>query len=157
MPRDPIPTWFFVKVVVRQADRFLLVQERQYEQTWHLPAGRAEPGETLIAAALRETIEETAVPIVLDGILRVEHSPHPDKTYLGAIFLAHPAADVPPKSAPDEESLCAAWYTLDEAKRLRLREQDILDVLGYVRNGGMTYPIALLAAKCEAFGPKEAG
>ena len=32
MPREPIPTWFFVKVVVRQGDRFLLVQERRFDQ-----------------------------------------------------------------------------------------------------------------------------
>jgi ADP-ribose pyrophosphatase YjhB (NUDIX family) len=88
MPRDPVSTWFFVKVVVRQGDRFLLVQERRFNQPWHVPAGRAEPGETLVAAALRETLEETGVPVELDGILRVEHSPHPDKAYLGAIFLA---------------------------------------------------------------------
>ena len=152
MPRDPIPTWFFVKVVVRQGDRFLLVQERRFNQPWHVPAGRAEPGETLAAAALRETLEEAAVPVVLDGVLRVEHSPHPDKAYLGAIFLAHPAADVPPKSTPDEESLAAGWFTLEQAEQLPLREPDVLAVLRYVRDGGSAYPINVLAAKGEAFG-----
>jgi ADP-ribose pyrophosphatase YjhB (NUDIX family) len=154
VPRDPIPTWFFVKVVVRQDGRFLLVQERRFEQPWHLPAGRSEFGETLVAAALRETLEEAAVPIVLDGILRVEHSPHPDKAYLGVIFLAHPAADVPPKSVPDEESLAAGWFTLEEAERLPLREPDVLEVLRYVRDGGPAFPISLLARKGEAFGSK---
>jgi len=110
MSRDPIPTWFFVKVVVQQGDRYLLVQECNYDQTWHLPAGRAKPGEALVAAASRETLEETGVPIVLDGILRIEHSPHADKAFLGAIFLAHPATDTPSKSTPDDESLCAAWF-----------------------------------------------
>ena len=152
MPRDPIPTWFFVKVVVQQGDRFLLVQERIFNQPWHVPAGRAEPGETLVAAALRETLEEAAVPVVPDGILRVEHSPHPDKAYLGVVFLAHPAADVPPKSTPDDESLAAGWFTLEEAERLPLREPDILEVLRYVRDGGQAYPISLLARKGEAFG-----
>ena len=152
MPRNPIPAWFFVKVVVRQGDRFLLVQECRSNQPWHVPAGRAEPGETLVAAALRETLEETAVPIVLDGILRVEHSPYFDKAYLGVIFLAHPAADVPPKSAPDEESLAAGWFTLEEAEHLPLREQDVVELLWHVRNGGPTYPISLLARKGEAFG-----
>jgi phosphatase NudJ len=71
--------------------------------------------------------------------------------YLGAIFLAHPAADVPPKSTPDEESLAAGWFTLDEAERLPLREQDVLDLLRHVHDGGPSYPISLLAAKGEAF------
>ena len=140
MPRDPIPTWFFIKVVVRQGDRFLLVQERRFSQPWHVPAGRAELGETLVAAALRETMEEAAVPVALDGILRVEHSPRPDKAYLGVVFLAHPAADVPPKSVPDDESLGAGWFTLEQVERLPLREQDVLDVLRYVRDGGPAYP-----------------
>lgn len=147
MPRDPIPTWFFVKVVVQQGDRFLLVQERRYDQAWHLAAGRAEPGETFVTAALRETLEETGVPVVLDGIVRVEHSPHPDKAYMGVIFLAHPAADVAPKSVPDEESLRAAWFTLEEAERLPMREPDVLAVLRHVRDGGRACPVDLLAQK----------
>ncbi len=152
MNSDLIPTCFFVKVVVRQGDRYLMVQECKFEQTWHLPAGRAEPGETLVTAALRETLEETGVPIVLDGILRIEHSAHADKAFLGAILLAHPVTDTPPKSTPDDESLCAAWFTLEEIIRLPLRERDVLDALRYVAAGGQPSPLALLAAKGEAFG-----
>jgi hypothetical protein len=37
MPRDPIPTWFFVKVVVRQGNRYLLVQDRRFDQPRHVP------------------------------------------------------------------------------------------------------------------------
>jgi len=65
MPRKPIPTWFFALVVVRQGDRFLLVHEAKHGQGWCVPAGRVEPGETLFDAALRETSEETGVPVVL--------------------------------------------------------------------------------------------
>ena len=147
MAGDAIPTIHFVKIVVRQGDSFLLVHERKFGQTWHLPAGRAMPGEALVQAALRETQEETGVPLVLDGIIRVEHSPHPDKAFLGVIFLGHPAADVPPKTTPDEESLGAAWFTVDEAARLPLREDDVLDVLRYVRQGGPVCPLGLLAPK----------
>ena len=50
LARDPIATWFFAVVVVRLDDRFLLVHERKHGQLWYLPAGRAEPGETLVAA-----------------------------------------------------------------------------------------------------------
>lgn len=151
MPREPIPTWFFVKVVVRLGDRFLLVQERRFDQTWHLPAGRAELGEGLASAAVRETMEEAAVPVILDGIVRVEHSPRPDKAYVGVVFIAHPAADVAPKSTPDEESLGAAWFTLAEAEKLPLREPDVPEILRYVQSGGAAYPVSLLAAKGEAY------
>jgi ADP-ribose pyrophosphatase YjhB (NUDIX family) len=43
-------------------------------------------GETLVAAALRETPEEAAVPVMLDGILRVEHSPRPDMRLVGRVM-----------------------------------------------------------------------
>ena len=55
MSRLPIPTWFFVLVVVRRGEQFLLVHERKHGQLWYLPAGRVEPGETFVEAAVRET------------------------------------------------------------------------------------------------------
>jgi len=157
MSDDAIPTPHFVKAIVRQDDRFLLVHERRFDQTWHLPAGRAMLGEPLVEAALRETREETGVPIVLDGIIRVEHSPHPEKAFLGLIFLGHPAADVPPKSVPDEESLGAAWFTVEEAERLPLREPDVLEVLRYIRQGGPVYPLSLLAPKGTPYSTQKPG
>src|SRR5947209_2811521 len=108
MAREAIPTWFFTLVVARKGDRFLMVQERKHGQLWYLPAGRVEPGEGLCAAALRETLEETGVPVVLEGILKVQHTPHPSgSTRVRVIFLARAADDTPPKSVPNRESLQA--------------------------------------------------
>src|SRR5439155_5133407 len=75
MARAPLPTWYFALVVVRRGHRFLLTQEQKYGSTWSIPGGRVEPGESLANAAVREVFEETGVPVQLDGILRVEHSP----------------------------------------------------------------------------------
>jgi hypothetical protein len=36
--REPIPTWFFALGVVRLGGRFLLVEEREHEGGWYLPA-----------------------------------------------------------------------------------------------------------------------
>jgi hypothetical protein len=69
MARDPIPTWFFAVVVVRHGNRFLLVQERKHNQLWYLPAGRAEFGESLADAALRETSRNPSQGAA-DGVLR---------------------------------------------------------------------------------------
>ena len=44
-----------------------LTQERKYGATWSIPGGRVEPGETMTAACVREVIEETAIPVRLDG------------------------------------------------------------------------------------------
>ncbi|WNV91605.1 NUDIX domain-containing protein [Umezawaea sp. Da 62-37] len=42
---------------------------------WHLPAGKLEPGESVLAAAAREAEEETGVLIGLDD-LRLVHTTH---------------------------------------------------------------------------------
>src|SRR4051812_21976008 len=112
MAREPIPTWCFALVVVRRGDQFLLVHERKHGQLWYLPAGRVEPGESFADAAVRETLEEAGIPVRITGVIRVDHSPSPVGARMRVIFLADPAADTPPKSVPDDESLGAAWVTL---------------------------------------------
>ena len=50
-----------VAAVVMRGDRFLLVEERvRGRLVLNQPAGHLEEGETLLAAAIRETREETA-------------------------------------------------------------------------------------------------
>jgi 8-oxo-dGTP pyrophosphatase MutT (NUDIX family) len=148
MPRDPIPTWFFVLVVVRLDNRFLLVHEATHGQLWYLPAGRVEPGETLEIAAVRETLEETGVPVVLDGVLRVEHTPLRFGQETGArvriFYAAHPADDTPPKSAPDDESLEAAWIDLDDLRGLPLRGPDAFEALTAAAHGAPVYPLEVV-------------
>lgn len=152
MARDPIPTWFFALVVVRLGRRFLLVHERKHGQLWYLPAGRVEPGETFVQAALRETREETGVSVVAEGILRVEHSPQAGGTArVRVIFLAHPADDALPKSQPDEESLGAAWFTLSEVSLLPLRGDEVQEILRYVDNVPRAYPLELIAFGGDPF------
>ena len=126
--REAIPTWFFSLVVVRRGHQFVLVHEAKHGQLHYLPGGRAEPGETLAEAAIRETLEEAGIPIVLEGLLRLEHSPSPDSARVRAIFLAHPADDTPLKSRKDEHSLRANWVSVDagrhaEAKGVAGRER----------------------------------
>lgn len=147
MAREPFPTWFFVFTVVRRGDRFLLVHERKHGQGWYLPAGRVEPGESLTAAALRETLEEAGVPIVLDGILRIDHAYRPSGTRVRVYFTAHPADDTPPKTTPDDESLGAAWITLDELGAYPLRGPEVVTILAHVAAGGAVHPLSLLAAE----------
>jgi 8-oxo-dGTP pyrophosphatase MutT (NUDIX family) len=144
MAREPIPTWCFSVVVVRRGDRFLLVHERKHGQLWYLPAGRVEPGETFAAAALRETLEETGVPVELTGIVRVEHSPGKQAARLRVVFLAKPADDTPPKTVPDKESLGAAWVGLDELPDYPLRGGEVIELLEYAASGGPVHPLSLL-------------
>lgn len=146
MPRPPIPTWAFVLVIVRSGDRFLLIHESRHGNGWYLPAGRVEPGEPFAAAAVRETREETGVPVVLDGIVRIEHTPNAaaGTARLRVIFAAHPQDDTPPKRVADSESLEADWFTREQARELPLRGTEILGMLRYVAEGGPIYPLSLI-------------
>lgn len=144
MARHPIPTWYFAMAVVRLGHRFLLCQERKYGSTWSLPGGRVEPGETLYEACLREVLEETGVPVHLDGVLRVEHTPSASGARVRVVFLASPRDDTAPKTIADEESLQARWLTLDEIAALPLRGSDLRALLESVADGRAVYPLELL-------------
>ena len=144
MARDPIPSWYYALVVVRKGDRFLLVHECKHGELWYLPAGRVEPGESFPHAARRETLEETGVPVKLVGVIRVEHSPSAVGTRMRVVFLAEPVDDTPPKSKPDEESLEAAWVSLDELDRYPLRGEEVRELFEYVAKSGAVYPVTVL-------------
>jgi phosphatase NudJ len=149
--REPIPTWYFALVVVRKDGRFLLVHERTHGQPWYLPAGRAEAGETLAAAACRETLEETGVPIRLTGLIRLEHGPVPGGARVRALFLAEPIDETPPKSIPDADSLGAAWVSVGDLSRYVLRGPEVEGLLRYVDEGGVVHPLGVLQPEGSPF------
>ena len=151
MGREAIPTWHFALVVVRKMDRFLLVHEREHGQLWYLPAGRVELGETFAAAALRETLEETDVPVRLTGVLRLEHSPVPGGARVRAIFVAEPSDDTAPKSHPDAHSLGAAWVSIADLPKYPLRSPKVKQVLRHVRDGATVYPLSILQPEGTPF------
>lgn len=153
MPREPIPTWYFVLVVVRLGHRFLLVQERKHGKLWYLPAGGVKPGETLIAAAERETLEEAGIHIAVEGVLRLEHTPLMDgDVRLRVIFVARPRDDdTTPKRYADRDSLSAAWVALDELNHFPLRGEEVRDILTYAAGGAPVYPLGLITVEGASF------
>ena len=144
MSRAPIPTWYFALVVVRLGRRFLLTQEKKYGATWSIPGGRVEPGEQLVEAAMREVMEEAGVPIMVDGILRIEHSPTGQGARTRIIFAGTPVDDREPKQVADDESLRAAYLTLDEIDRLHLRGTDLRPLLESVARGRQLFPLDMM-------------
>ena len=144
MSRAPIPTWYFALVVVRRGHRFLLTQERKYGSSWSIPGGRVEPGETLVNAAVREVYEETGVPVRIDGILRVEHAPAEANVRMRVLFAGTPIGDTEPKTTADDESLGAAWLTLDEIREKKLRGAELRALLESVEQGRQVFPLELL-------------
>lgn len=152
MARVPIPTWFFALVVVHLEHRFLLVHERKHEQRWYLPAGRVEVGENLLEAAKRNTLQEAGIPIIIEGILRIEHTPMPTGSVrVRVIFVARPEDKTPPKCKPDEFTLGADWFSIDDLEHLSLRGEEVREILRYTASGAQVYPLELLSFEGAPF------
>ncbi len=146
--REPIPTWFFVLVVVREGNKFLLIQENLQDQPWYIPAGQVEPGENLIEAAERETLEETGIPVVVENVIRIDHTPFPEGvSRVRVYFTARPKDDSPPKTHQDENSLCAGWFTLEQMKELELRGEEAILLCRYVEADAPIYPLDVLGVE----------
>ena len=149
MARSPIPSWYFALVVVRKGDRFLIVQERSGDGPWYLPAGRVEPGERLADGAARETLEESGVPVAIDGVIRVEHTPRAQGARVRVFFTGTPVDHTEP--GPTEDCADARWVTLAELEDYPLRGEEVREVFEYVAAGGAVYPLSLLTHEGAPF------
>lgn len=149
MARKPIPTWSFAIVVVRLGRRILVVQERKHDETWYLPAGRVEAGETFAEAAHRETMEEAGLEIVLEGVLSVDYRPVGDGSVSRArvVYVARPKNDDEPRTEPNKDTLGAKWASIEELQELPLRSAEVIKLARYVNEGGVIYPLAVLGPR----------
>ena len=152
MPRPPTPIHCFSVVIVRKENTFLIVQEK--DGSWYLPAGRVETGETFAQAAIRETLEESAIPVVLDGILRVEHLPRATgSSRMRVVFVGHPADDTPPKQVPDHDTLQARWVTLDELQGLPQRGYELSQLFAHVATNPPLAPVDFIIEEGSPYSP----
>lgn len=121
-----VPTCLIVLAVVPHDGRYLAVQER--DGTFYLPAGRVDPGENLMAAAIRETAEEAGTMIGLRGLLGIDHEwcAATRRMRLRFVFVGYPAVMAPPKRHVDKHSRGAAWVTKTELAALPLRHPEVI-------------------------------
>jgi 8-oxo-dGTP pyrophosphatase MutT (NUDIX family) len=140
---------FGLCVIRRRSDgKFLCVQEYGSQGFW-LPGGGVDAGELPWLAAERECMEEAGVAVRLTGVLRVEVSPHVRRgggyCRMRYIFYGEPLdeADCEPKTTPDFESYGAAWITLEELARVKLRGYEPATWFKYVADGGAVHPMSL--------------
>jgi 8-oxo-dGTP pyrophosphatase MutT (NUDIX family) len=135
MPRQAVPAYFFVLVVIEHAGRYLLIHERRPGEGWYLPAGGVEPGETLIEAAVRETQEEAGVLVRPTALIALDHGwvgSGGAVTRFRFALLADPVGSTTPKSFADEHSLEARWFTRRELDTLPLRGDDVTTLVDVV-------------------------
>ena len=105
-----------VATVVEDQGRFLLVEELAGGQAvFNQPAGHLEADESLIEAALRETLEETGWQVELTAVtgIYLYTAPSNGVTYQRVCFAAKPLRYLP-DSPLDEGIIGPQWLTRDE-------------------------------------------
>lgn len=119
-----------VACIVPHDGRFLLIEEIvRGEMVLNQPAGHLEPGESLHAAAQRETLEETAWDVELTDLVGVYQwtNPGTESHFLRFVFAARPLQHDPRRTL-DQGIVRALWLTRDEiiAAHARLRSPMVL-------------------------------
>jgi len=136
-----------VAAVVERDGQFLVIEERASGRiVVNQPAGHLENGETLVAAVVRETLEETGwtfEPAAVVGIY-LWRPPQTPRTFLRIAFRG-PAQSHDAARALDHGIVGTRWLTRDQLAAMgpRLRSPLVLrcvdDYLAQVR-----YPLELL-------------
>ncbi|MGH8736985.1 MAG: NUDIX hydrolase [Burkholderiales bacterium] len=105
-----------VAAVIERDGRFLFVEEiADAKRVLNQPAGHLEPGESLLEACVRETLEETAhalEPSALVGIYRWRHEPS-DTTFLRFAFAGSVSGPDAARGL-DKEIVATHWLTPGE-------------------------------------------
>jgi len=135
-----------VATVVVRDGRLLLVEEAiDGRQVLNQPAGHLEPNETLAAAAVRETLEETGWTVRLSAFIGTYQWTAPDGTpFLRFAYAAEPLSHDPDRPL-DDGILRALWLTPAElrADPARLRSPLVWEVVAdYL--AGQRHPLSIV-------------
>lgn len=121
-----------------------MVEEKQSNKTViNQPAGHLEDGESLQAAVIRETCEETAWQFHPDAITGIYRWVHPtlERTYLRVTFSGS-VSQHDPEQALDDGIVCAQWLSREELLKQPLRSPMVMRCIDdYL--AGHRYPLSL--------------
>lgn len=133
-----------VATVVEHNGRFLMVEELIKGQlVLNQPAGHLEADESLAAAAIRETLEETAWEVELTGFLGLYQQTNSvdNVCYIRSCFIAKAVREVPGREL-DTDIVQALWLSRSELEERKdqMRSPVVLRVIDdYLQ--GVAYPL----------------
>ena len=132
-----------VAAVIEKDGRYLMIEEMTRDGLRiNTPAGGLEPGESPLAGAMREALEETACHFTPEALLGVYVARNPDSdrgpgiTYMRFAFCGT-ASDPVPGQTLDSPVVRTLWMTVDEvaAAKDRLRGPLVLQCIEDHRAG----------------------
>ena len=136
-----------VATIVERAGKFLMVKENSGGRlVYNQPAGHVEVKESLLDAAIRETLEETAWRVNLEKLLGIYQYTSPENgiTYIRHCFIAK-AIEPRTERDLDEGIAEAVWVSLEELEQreFEMRSPLVLEVIrDYLK--GVSYPLSLI-------------
>ena len=139
-----------VASVIERDNRFLLVEEEtEYGVLLNQPAGHLEANETLVEAAVRETLEETAcelIPRALVGVYLLQYNLKNDEKVSFLRFTFTGDIGLKQNRTLDPDILRTVWMTYDEIAACpeKHRSSLVLKSIDDYRNG-QRMPLSVLS------------
>jgi 8-oxo-dGTP pyrophosphatase MutT (NUDIX family) len=155
-------TWrVTVAAVVERDGRFLVVEERDPGHggiVWNQPAGHVDPGEPVLHAVVRETLEETGLALTPTALLGVYQLRARDGRDYCRVCFAGTVPDGAEARPLDPQILACRWLTRDEIEAGRPRSGLVLRCVDdYL--AGRRLPLSAVGELLDerTDGPRDAG
>ena len=141
-----------VATIVEKNGKFLLVEERRlinqqgdFGIVYNQPAGHVDEGESIKAAAIRETLEETRWQVELKHLVGIYifTAPANGVTYHRYCFAAEAISHLP-SSALDDGILDAKWFSWEEIQQLDNLRSPLVKRCIQDHIEGKQYPLDLI-------------